>query len=193
MQIKAEPIKETIDKIREVLAFLGEPKVKQKTNNNTLIYRFESEIAPVMPIRLKVEMNCREYFSVLGISKFPFAVESQWYSDSCEITTYQLEELLGTKLRALYQRRKGRDLFDLYIAITQKKIDFDQILACYHEYMRFVVGSNVPTQKEFLINMEEKMQDDEFLGDTQLLLRNGEAYNPQEAYELVKVNLIEKI
>jgi predicted nucleotidyltransferase component of viral defense system len=29
VQIKAEPIKETIDKIREVLAFLGEPKVKQ--------------------------------------------------------------------------------------------------------------------------------------------------------------------
>ena len=45
VQIKAEPIKETIDKIREVLTFLGEPKVKQKENNNTLIFRFESEMA----------------------------------------------------------------------------------------------------------------------------------------------------
>ncbi len=192
VQIKAEPIKETIDRIREVLAFLGEPKVKQKENNNTLIFRFESEIAPVMPIRLKVETNCREHFSVLGITKFPFAVESQWYNGSCEITTYQLEELLGTKLRALYQRRKGRDLFDLYTAISQKQLNFNQILFCYREYMNFVVSAP-PSQKEFLLNMETKMLDEEFLGDTMMLLRDGENYNPQEAYEIVRANLLEKI
>ena len=164
VQIKAEPIKETIDKIRDALTFLGEPVVKQKANNNTLVFRFESEIAPVMPLRLKVETNCREHFCVLGITKFPFSVESQWYSDSYEITTYPLEELLGTKLRALYQRRKGCDLFDLYIALTQKDLNLDQILASYREYMNFVVGNNVPTQKEFLLNMVEKMKDNEFFG-----------------------------
>jgi predicted nucleotidyltransferase component of viral defense system len=193
VQITAEPIKETIERIRDILSFLGKPVVKQKANNNTLVFRFESEIAPVMPIRLKVETNCREHFSVLGWTKFPFSVESEWYADSCEITTYPLEELLGTKLRALYQRRKGRDLFDLYTAITQKELNFDHILACYREYMKFVVGTNAPTQKEFLLNMEEKMVDTEFLGDTQLLLRNGEAYNPRKAYALVKNKLIEKI
>ncbi len=194
VQIKAGPIKPIIDKLRdEVLSFLGEPVVKQKANNNTLVFKLESEIAPVMPIRLKVEINCREHFSVIDWQKFPFSVESQWYNDSCEITTYQLEELLGTKLRALYQRRKGRDLFDLYTAITQSDLNFDQILTCYREYMNFVVGSNVPTQKEFLLNMEEKMLDTEFLGDIQLLLRNGEAYDPQKAWELVKTELIEKI
>lgn len=193
VQITAEPIKETIDRIRDILSFLGKPVVKQKANNNTLVFRFDSEIAPVMPLRLKVETNCREHFSVLGMTKFPFSVESEWYTDSCEITTYQLEELLGTKLRALYQRRKGRDLFDLYTAIIQKDLNFDQILTCYREYMSFVVGTNAPTQKEFLLNMEEKMLDTEFLGDTQLLLRNGEAYNPHEAYMLVKANLLNKI
>lgn len=195
VQITAEPIKETIDRIRDILSFLGKPVVKQKANNNTLVFRFESEIAPVMPLRLKVETNCREHFSVLGITKFPFLVESEWYADSCEITTYQLEELLGTKLRALYQRRKGRDLFDLYTAITQKKLNFDQILTCYREYMNFVVGIKAPTQKEFLANMEEKMVDTEFLGDITGLLRrdSNDTYDPQEAYEIIRVNLLEKI
>ncbi len=198
VQIKAGPIKPIIDKLRdETLSFLGIPKVKQKANNNTLVFRFESEITPVMPLRLKVETNCREHFSVLGMIKFPFSVESEWYTDSCEITTYQLEELLGTKLRALYQRRKGRDLFDLYTAVTQKdlELDFDQILTCYREYMNFVVGSNAPTQKEFLLNMEEKMQDTDFLGDISGLLRSesSDAYVPQNAYEIVKSELIEKI
>lgn len=194
VQIKAGSIKPILDKLRdEILPFLGAHVVKQKANNNTIVYKLESEIAPVMPIRLKVEINCREHFSVLGWQKFPFSVESEWYTNSCEITTYQLEELLGTKLRALYQRRKGRDLFDLYAAITQSDLNFDQILTCYREYMNFVVGTNAPTQKEFLLNMEEKMVDAEFLGDTQLLLRNGEAYNPQEAYSLIKIELIDKM
>ena len=43
VQINAEPIKETYDQIRDALAFLGEPKVKQKKHNNTLIVRLESE------------------------------------------------------------------------------------------------------------------------------------------------------
>lgn len=34
VQIELEPIKATIDKIRDVLAFLGEPKVKQKKHTN---------------------------------------------------------------------------------------------------------------------------------------------------------------
>lgn len=46
VQVKAEPIKETYDRIREALSFLGEPKVKQKKHNNTLIFRLESEIIP---------------------------------------------------------------------------------------------------------------------------------------------------
>ena len=192
VQIKAEPIKDTIVRISEVLSWLGKPVVKQKANNNTLVFRFESEMPPVLPIRLKVETNCREHFNVLGLMKQPFTVHTRWYSGNCNITTYHLEELLGTKLRALYQRRKGRDLFDLYKALSTKEMDTGKIIECYRRYMDFVVDKP-PTQKEFLLNMEAKIADEEFLGDTNLLLRPEETYNPQVAYELVKNQLIEKL
>jgi predicted nucleotidyltransferase component of viral defense system len=192
VQIKAEPIKETIDKIRDVLDFLGNPIVKQKAHNNTLIFRFNSEIPPIIPIRLKVEINSREHFDVLGLTKFAFNVSNQWFSGYCNITTYHLDELLGTKLRALYQRRKGRDLFDLYKALSTKDVNADNIIQCYRCYMDFVVD-NPPTQKEYLLNMEQKMTDEEFLNDINLLLRPTEIYNPHEAYELVKNQLIEKL
>lgn len=192
VQIKAEPIKETIDKIREVLSFLGEPKIKQKTHNNTLIFRFNSEIPPIIPIRLKVEINTREHFNVLGLARHDFSVENQWFSGSCKATTYYLEELLGTKIRALYQRRKGRDLFDLWKALTMQKVDAEKIIRCYREYMGFAVD-NPPTHKEYLLNMEQKIEDEEFLGDTKMLLRSDEKYNPVKAWELVKNQLIEKL
>ena len=79
VQINAEPIKETYDHIRDALAFLGEPKVKQKKHNNTLIFRLESESIPVVPIHLKVEINCKEHFSVLPMQRMPFSVVNKWY------------------------------------------------------------------------------------------------------------------
>ena len=192
VQIKAEPIKETYDHIREALSFLGEPKIKQKKNNNTLIFRMESEIPPVVPIHLKVEINCKEHFNVLPMQEVPFSVSNKWYQGECNVLTYQLDELVGTKLRALYQRRKGRDLYDLYKALTTKELNIENVLNCYHQYMDFVVD-HIPTYKEFIINMEDKMQDEEFLGDTQQLLRPDESFNPQEGYEVVRSLLIDRL
>jgi predicted nucleotidyltransferase component of viral defense system len=192
VQIHAEPIKETIDSVRKALSFLGKPIVKQKEHNNTLVFRFNSEIPPVTPIRLKVEINTREHFNVLGLIQHNFEINSQWFTGNCNVTTYHLEELLGTKLRALYQRRKGRDLFDLWKAISTQKVDTEKIICCYREYIDFVVD-NPPTQKEYLQNMELKLQDNEFLGDIEMLLRPEENYNPQEAWALIKRELIEKL
>jgi predicted nucleotidyltransferase component of viral defense system len=192
VQIKAEPISETISRIREVLSFLGKPVVRQKTHNNTLIFRFDSEIQPIVPLRLKVEINTREHFHVLGLLKQDFSVSNQWFSGSCKTTTYYLEELLGTKMRALYQRRKGRDLFDLWKALSTQDLNTENIIRSYREYIGFVVD-NPPSQKEYLQNMELKMQDEEFLGDTNLLLRTDEKYNPAVAWEFVRSRLIEKL
>jgi predicted nucleotidyltransferase component of viral defense system len=131
VQITNEPFGPVIDALRERLSFLGIPTRKQKENNNTLIFRFESEFPPVQRLRLKVETNCREHFAVLGLVKIPFNVKSSWFNGSCEITTYQLEELLGTKLRALYQRRKGRDLYDLHKAFTLRdNLNIEHLIEC---------------------------------------------------------------
>jgi len=70
-----------------------------------------------------IDNNCFEHFNVLGLTKVPFRVENSWFTGEAELTTYHFEELLGTKLRALYQRKKGRDLFDLYIALQRKEVD----------------------------------------------------------------------
>jgi predicted nucleotidyltransferase component of viral defense system len=193
VQIRPEPIKETIQRLQEGLSFLGEASVAQKNNNNTLKYRFESEFAPVQNLRLKVETNCREHFTVLGYQNFPFTVKSSWFNGSCNITTYRLEELLGTKLRALYQRRKGRDLYDIHKALVLKPdLNKEALLKCYHAYMKFVVDHS-PSQKTYIQNMEAKMQDSEFLGDITGLIRPTEKYDQKVAYEIVKTELIGKI
>lgn len=107
MQIKAAPIGEILSRVRSILdPWLGNAKYKRGQGRSTLYYKFDSEFAPITPMRLKVEINTREHFSVLGFTKHPFSVNSPWFSGTAKITSYEIEELLGTKMRALYQRKK---------------------------------------------------------------------------------------
>jgi predicted nucleotidyltransferase component of viral defense system len=192
VQVKSMPIKETIVKLQLRLAFLGVPDIRQKANNNTLVFKFHSESMPSTVLKLKVEINCREHFSVFGLNEMGFSVNSEWFTGSCTLKTYSIAELLGTKLRALYQRRKGRDLYDLHKALSSIEIDANQILECYRAYMKFSV-SQPPSRKQYLRNMEEKILDDEFLGDTKALLRPDEKYHPNVAWEMLRKVLIENI
>jgi len=190
VQINAEPIKGTMDRIREVLSFLGEPKIKQKAHNNTLIFRVESEIPPIIPIRLKVEINTREHLNILGLKEIPFEVDSTWFSEKCNVTCYTTEELLSTKLKALYGRKKGRDLFDLFWALTHLDIDTEKLLHCckiHYEHAEL----KPPTIKQFLLNMEEKLADSEFTNDIFTVLKPNIEYDNLTAYELVRRKLIE--
>lgn len=193
VQISDGAIGPVLKRIREKLNFLGtKRRVNQKEHNNTIIYRFDSEIPPVINMRLKIEINCREHFNVLGLKEIPLRVKNSWFSGDCVIQSYEIEELLGTKLRALYQRKKGRDLFDLYWAFANHTVDSDKLIACYKQYMSSSVDQP-PTQKLFLINMEEKMADKEFTDDIHVILRPGIEYTNEKAYEIVKTELLERI
>src|SRR6185312_1319592 len=113
VQIEPAPIGPILDAVRATLdPWLGEPRrtVKQMA---TLAYRFESEVPPIRTLRLKVEINTHEHFTELGYQNRQLSVRSRWFTGVADILTYSIDELMGTKLRALYQRRKGRDLFDL--------------------------------------------------------------------------------
>lgn len=169
--------------------FLGRPTVKQKQHNNTLVYRFDSEGG--IPLRLKIEANCREHHTIYGIQDVKYAMDSGWYTGEVSIPTYELIELLGTKMRALYQRRKGRDLFDMWYAVTQSNTDVYKIIDAWKFYMKH--EDNTISQQEFLYNMDRKMDDQDFLVDLQGLLRPGLAYDIAKAYEFVKKELLEKI
>ncbi len=193
VQITTGPIKPILVRLRECLVFLGTKRnITTSIHNNTVEYRFETEIAPIIKMRLKIEINCREHFTVLGLQQVPFKVQNGWFNGECMINTYYIEELLGTKLRALYQRRKGRDLFDLDFALTKLDIDISKLIQCYKEYINFSDGAS-PTSKMFIANMLEKMSDDEFRNDIFTILRPEIEYDNDRAYKIISESIIHKI
>lgn len=192
VQISPEPIGEAIDEMRKVLSFLGKPKIERGENMVHLKFSFQTEMPPVVTLKLKIEINSREHFTELGYINKAYEVKSEWFTGNCEIVTYQIEELLGTKLRALYQRRKGRDLYDLYKALTSTNIDTSKLIQCYRKYIAHSV-EHPPTKEEFLNNMETKMTVRQFLDDTMALIRPDEIYNQQEAYQLVRKEILDNL
>ena len=191
IQLQPGPIGPLFDRLKNRLGFLGEPIRRQKDRNNVLIFRFESEIPPVTPLRLKVEINCREHFAVHGIRKFPYEVKSSWFRGISELSTFTLEELLGSKMRALYQRSRGRDLFDLSYALEEKTVNTKKVIQCFYRFMA-VTDAKV-SRKEFTENLEQKIKNRSFLADTNDLLRSDIQYDPMAASESVMENLISKL
>lgn len=190
VQTKAEAAGSMMDELREVLdPWLGKPRWKQSDGRVTFVYRIDSEDTPPLTMRLKVEINTREHFSVYGFKEIPFSVSSRWFEGSCSIHTYALDELLGTKLRALYQRKQGRDLFDLATALKGTPVDPARVVACFLKYMEHE-GHQV-TRAQFERNLTLKMRDPEFVADISPLLAGGHVWDATDAAPLVSSRLIE--
>ena len=193
VQIKAGPIGPVLTAMRARLdPWLGEPRWTQSQGRVTFLYRFESETKPITPLKLKVEINTREHFFVLGPHRVCFQVDSPWHAGAAELLTYKPEELLGTKLRALYQRKKGRDLFDLSEAIVRlTELDSDNVITCFTRYLEHE-GRRI-TRTEFECNLAEKIKDKAFLSDVPPLLALGVSFDPFAARERVVDSFISRL
>ena len=192
VQVEAGPAGAIMDALRTVLnPWLGEPRWKQTEGRVTFLYRFDSEDSPPLPLRLKVEINSREHFSVFGIKQVPFAMSSRWFEGGCHIPSFELDELLSTKFRALYQRRKGRDLFDLAIALGKDQTDPDRIVEAFQAYMDH--GGHRVSRAQFEENLAGKLRDKAFTADISPLLAEGYYWNLKEMADAISRVLIARL
>lgn len=143
---------------------------------------FDAEPTGGGRIRIKVETNIAETEPFRPRITLPYHVQSRWWSGTADVPSFCLEELLATKLRALYQRRKGRDLFDLWIALTTLNVDDHMIIDGLAHYM----GEEIYSYPQLARNLNNKLTDRTFLDDlAQLLSAPPAEYDPRHATELV--------
>jgi hypothetical protein len=95
--------------------------------------------------------------------------------------------------RALYQKKKRRDLYDLFKALKSiYSLSTEKIIQVFLDYMKHEV-TDIPSKESYLKNLEDKMKDPEFLGDTTALRRPDETYDPNEEFDLLKKEIIERM
>lgn len=184
------PIGQTINCIRNLLRpWLGEPKWKITKRSAKLVYKYEA--INKLPAKLKIEINTTEHFQVLPLKIEPFSINSEWFQDKADVITYEIDELIATKLRALYQRRKGRDLFDLWYVSTQNLINIDRVIDIFLQYCAndgFKISGD-----QFMKNLQLKKQNKDFQIDMNILLPSKIHWNFEEAFDFVTSNIISRL
>lgn len=190
VQINPGPIEVILEQVKNKMGWLGKPTCKIGNGRVTLYYKFESPIDEKINPRIKLEINTREHYQLLGITQKDYAIENPWASGIAPVTTYHLEELLGTKTRALYQRKKGRDLFDLYHAMRQLNPNPNQIAEVFRFYLA-KSGFSV-SRANFEENLFNKVTNQTFLNDVYAFVPNEyrTGFEVVDAIQYVHKNLI---
>jgi predicted nucleotidyltransferase component of viral defense system len=155
------------DRVHDLLnPWLGQPEYFRSQTAPALRYTVQAEDGSGT-IRLKVEINEFETASFDPAKTLPLSAANPWFSGSADIPTFSTEEVLATKLRALLQRNKGRDLVDLSHALevfpnlnAQKTVDM---------FAQYTKDKPVP-RWEAEKRMFDKLEGRSFLADVHPLL-----------------------
>jgi predicted nucleotidyltransferase component of viral defense system len=155
-----------------------------------LTYSLPSIIEPGRILELVVETNVTERIPHRPVVDIPFRVMFRNESMQAIIKGYDIHEMLGTKMRALFQRERGRDLFDLFWALTKsdQPVDPAAVIESFKYYMK--KEGNTAGRAEFIGILEAHLKNRGFCSDMKLLLRRGITYDPQAAGRYIKDNLL---
>lgn len=172
----AGPIGPILDRVRERLEpWLGRAKYDASPVAPKLIYRVQAEDpAATTQIRLKVEINIAEIDAFDPPQALRFGVDNPWFIGEAHIGTFSREEMLATKLRALLQRNKGRDLFDLAHALDVfGGLKTDRVVTHFGQYLGR--SGLAISRAEAEQRMFAKLNNPNFLTDLRPLLAAAEA------------------
>ena len=187
-----------LDRLRAVLEpWLGPAQFDQSPVAPKFRFRVAAEDDSGAPIRLKIEINTREIEAFDAPTALRLRVANPWFSGTAAIPTFSREEMLATKLRALLQRDKGRDLYDLAHALEVfEGLDIDRIVEMFGQYLQ--LSGQAISRAQAQKRMFAKLAKPRFLLDVRPLLAavQAEALTQEstaESFRRVFVTLVDRL
>lgn len=164
-----------LDRLRALLEpWLGRAQFDQSPVAPKLRFRVEAEDGSGVPIRLKIEINTREIEAFDTPHALPLRIRNPWFTGEADVPTFSREEMLATKLRALLQRDKGRDLYDLAHALDVfTELDTSRVSALFGRYL--AQSGNAISRAQAQERMFAKLANPRFLLDMRPLLPAAQA------------------
>lgn len=150
---------EVLDAIRDIADTVGFERVQTEVRQHPKA-RLDSTFLSGQRMRIKIEMNTYERSPAQPLTTRHLSIDSPWFEGDADVVTFTLEELVATKIRALYQRRKGRDLFDMWLAVEAASVTPEAIAACFGPYRPDGWSPGLA-----LDNLEAKLDDERFTSD----------------------------
>ena len=155
-----------------------------------MTYSARSIIEPGRTLEIVVEANVTERKPHRSVVELPFSFPFRAKFIQTRVKAFDIHEMLGTKMRAMFQRKRGRDLFDLYWALTKSPnpVHLAAVIASFQHYLK--QEGTQAGRAEFVGILDAHLKDRGFCSDMESLLRNGITYDPQAAGSYIKANLL---
>ena len=155
-----------------------------------MTYSLPSIIDAGRMLDVVVEANATERKPHRSIVEMPFRFSFRGRAVQTRIKGYDIHEMLGTKMRAMFQRKRGRDLFDLYWALTHSEsaISPREIIESFQHYL--ASEGTKAKRAQFIEILDGHLADHGFCSDMESLLRSDVDYDPQTAGKYIKANLL---
>jgi predicted nucleotidyltransferase component of viral defense system len=155
-----------------------------------MTYSARSIIEPNRALEIVVEANVTERKPHRAVVEMPFNFPFRDKTVQTHIKGFDIHEMLGAKMRAMFQRKRGRDLFDLYWALTKSPTPVEPaaIIASFEHYLK--QEGTKAGRAEFIGILDGHLKDRGFCSDMQPLLRTDITYDPQAAGKFVKTHLL---
>ena len=180
-------IGDVLDRLREIGERLGYEVASKIRKYPKVIWKYTSSNG--ISSKIKIEINTFERSPALGLHYIEHEVDSSYYKGRAKVRTFQKEELVATKIRALYQRSKGRDLYDIWLALTELNLSSERILEAFP-----ICKPEKMNAKDSIENLHRKLDDKQFTGDIYNLIRtDAPAYNVYKAGDIVEQELLSEI
>ena len=179
-----EPVDSIWDNLKLAIRHIAQPSRVLR-----LTYAVPSVSGSGPNLLIVVEANVTERKPHRSVVQIPFEFPFRGAPVKAVLNGYDLHEMLGTKMRALFQRKRGRDLFDLYWALKADKPTVDPALVM-ESFLHLKQEGGNAGRAEFLGILDAHLTDPGFCSDMNQLLRVGLSYDPQKAGVFVKDRLL---
>jgi predicted nucleotidyltransferase component of viral defense system len=125
-----------VDDLREAIAAAEMTLDNREVTGRSVKVWASTEAASGGRVGIKVEVNTSDAEPLMALERRAHEIEvRRWWAGGAELLTFQAPELVGTKFRALAQRSKGRDLWDLWLARRELSISDRDLARCGHYYL----------------------------------------------------------
>ncbi len=178
------PLTQALTRLGTSLGF----DVRTRIGQHPKVY-WRTTAATGVPLRIKIEVNTHERSPALQPIRLEHRVESSWWSGTAQVLTFETPELIATKIRALYQRSKGRDLFDMWLALDHLGLDPLAVIAAFEPCRP--TGLTAARAQE---NLHRKLNDPSFRHDLDPLVRTWpDGYDLDFAGALISDELLARL
>lgn len=122
-------------------------------------------------LRVKVDIQKESLHPEASVSQEEFQVDNPWFQGKASVLSISPQEIIASKVVAIYQRRQPRDLFDIWAALRTELVAKEDIDVAFERYRP--PKPEHWTSRQAARSLIERINEQEYISNLKYLARHA--------------------